>query len=91
MVCGAKPNWKNNTEDIWFCTVSDDYYFDVDSVKIKLKVVVPYKVNWQPKNWSEEKKGNFRLTPPSNTWTDVTIPCCRAPAINAMVVSTGLV
>ena len=25
---GAKANWKNNTEDIWFCTVGDDYYFD---------------------------------------------------------------
>ena len=24
---GAKTNWKNNTEDIWFCTVSDSYYF----------------------------------------------------------------
>ena len=25
---GAKANWKNNTEDIWFCTIGDDYYFD---------------------------------------------------------------
>lgn len=23
---GAKRNWKNNTEDIWFCTNSEDYY-----------------------------------------------------------------
>ncbi len=23
---GAKRNWKNNTEDIWFCTKSDRYY-----------------------------------------------------------------
>ena len=76
---GAKSNWKNNTEDIWFCTVSDDYYFDVDSVKIKRKVVAPYKVNGQPKDWSEEKKGNFRLTHPSNIWTDVTIPFWSMP------------
>jgi len=31
---GAKANWKNNTEDIWFCTVGDAYHFDVDSVKL---------------------------------------------------------
>ena len=24
---GAKTNWKNASEDIWFCTVSDDYLF----------------------------------------------------------------
>src|SRR3989338_8210946 len=26
---GAKSNWKNCSEDIWFCTLSDDYHFDV--------------------------------------------------------------
>ena len=25
---GANRNWKNNTEDIWFCTRSEEYYFD---------------------------------------------------------------
>ena len=25
---GAKSNWKSNSEDIWFCTKSNDYYFD---------------------------------------------------------------
>lgn len=34
---GAKTNWKNNTEDIWFCTISEDYCFDVDAVKLKEK------------------------------------------------------
>jgi site-specific DNA-methyltransferase (adenine-specific) len=29
---GAKANWKNSSEDIWFCTVSDDYVFNVDAV-----------------------------------------------------------
>ena len=32
---GAKSNWKNCSEDIWFFTVSDDYYFDVDAVNAK--------------------------------------------------------
>lgn len=36
---GANANWKNNTEDIWFCTVDDAYYFDVDSVKLKKRVI----------------------------------------------------
>ena len=33
---GAKTNWKNNTEDIWFCTKSkaDDFTFNVDAVKL---------------------------------------------------------
>src|ERR1044072_7454629 len=29
---GAKSNWKNCSEDIWFFTISDDYYFNVDAV-----------------------------------------------------------
>jgi len=28
---GAKSNWKNCSEDIWFCTVSDDYTFNVEA------------------------------------------------------------
>ena len=32
---GASSNWKNCTEDIWFATVSDEYYFDVNAVKQK--------------------------------------------------------
>ncbi len=30
---GALRNWKNCSEDIWFCTVSDAYFFDVAAVK----------------------------------------------------------
>ncbi len=71
---GAKFNWKNNTEDVWFCTVSDDYDFDVDSVKLKRKVLAPYRVHGRPKDWHEEANGNYRLTYPSNIWTDITIP-----------------
>ena len=31
---GAKANWKNCSEDIWFATMSNDYYFDVEAVKL---------------------------------------------------------
>lgn len=76
---GAKTNWKNNTEDIWFCTLADNYYFDVDAVKLKRKVIAPYKVDGKPKDWNEEKNGNYRLTHPSNIWTDITIPFWSMP------------
>ncbi len=71
---GAKANWKNCSEDIWFATSSDDYYFDVESVKLKRKVLAPYKKNGQPKDWEESKDGKFRLTHPSNFWDDITVP-----------------
>lgn len=76
---GAKANWKNNTEDIWFCTQSNDYYFDVEAVKLKKKVIAPYKVNGKPKDWTQEANGNYRLTYPSNIWTDLTVPFWSMP------------
>ncbi|MDR3237229.1 MAG: site-specific DNA-methyltransferase, partial [Spirochaetia bacterium] len=63
---GAKQNWKNASEDIWYGTKSDDYYFDVEAVKQKRKVIAPYKKNGQPKDWEETEAGNFRLTYPGN-------------------------
>lgn len=72
---GAKANWKNASEDIWFATVSDEYCFNVEAVKLKKKVIAPYRHdNGMPKDWSEETNGNFRLTHPSNLWTDLTVP-----------------
>lgn len=72
---GAKANWKNASEDIWFATVSDEYCFNVEAVKLKKKVIAPYRHdNGKPKDWSEESAGNFRLTHPSNLWTDLTVP-----------------
>lgn len=72
---GSKTNWKNCTEDIWFCTLSDKYTFNLDEVKIKRKVIAPYKTNdGKPKDWEENGKDNFRITHPSNIWTDITIP-----------------
>ena len=76
---GAKKNWKNNSEDIWFCTVSDDYYFDADVVKLKRQAIAPYREDGKPKDWAEEADGNFRLTAPSNIWTDLTIPFWSMP------------
>jgi len=72
---GAKSNWKNCAEDIWFCTVSNDYYFNADAVKMKRKVIAPYKdKEGKPKDWEETANGNYRITHPSNVWTDITIP-----------------
>ena len=76
---GAKQNWKNASEDIWFCTLSDAYHFDVDAVKLKRKVLAPYKANGQPKDWAAEAQGNYRITHPSNLWTDITIPFWSMP------------
>lgn len=72
---GAKINWKNCHEDIWFCTKSKKYTFNIDDVKIKRKVLAPYKdSSKKPKDWKTESNGNFRLTFPSNLWNDITIP-----------------
>ena len=77
---GAKNNWKNCSEDIWFCTLSDDYHFDVDSVKMKRKVIAPYKdKNGDAKDWEESVDGKYRITHPSNVWTDITIPFWSMP------------
>ena len=76
---GAKFNWKNNIEDIWFCVTGGEYFFNVDAVKLKRKVIAPYRQNGQPKDWHEEAHGNYRLTHPSNVWTDISIPFWSMP------------
>ena len=77
---GAKTNWKNGMEDIWFAVKNpNDYYFDVEAVKMKRKVIAPYKVDGIPKDWKEEDDGNFRLTYPSNFWDDISIPFWSMP------------
>ena len=77
---GANANWKNNTEDIWFCTVDDAYYFDVDSVKLKKRVIAPYRSeDGEPKGWEQTQNGNYRLTYPSNLWSDITVPFWSMP------------
>ena len=76
---GAKKDWKNNSEDIWFCTASDDFTFDAEAVKLKRRVIAPYRENGIPKDWAEEEDGKYRLTYPSNIWTDITIPFWSMP------------
>ncbi|MCH7964576.1 MAG: site-specific DNA-methyltransferase [Bacteroidetes bacterium] len=76
---GAKTNWKNSSEDIWFFSVSKNYKFYVDRVKEKRKVIAPYKVNGKPKDWMETDVGNFRITYPSNIWTDLSVPYWSMP------------
>lgn len=77
---GAKSNWKNSSEDIWFCTVGDEFTFNVETVKLRRKVIAPYRNgDGTPKDWAETQGGNFRDTHPSNMWTDITIPFWSMP------------
>ncbi|MDP2364750.1 MAG: DNA methyltransferase, partial [Ignavibacteria bacterium] len=72
---GAKDNWKNSYEDIWYCTLSEQFTFNVDAVKLKRMVRAPYKTDeGVPKDWQSENGKNFRITHPSNLWTDITVP-----------------
>ncbi len=73
---GAKRNWKNCSEDILFCTVSDNYKFYPERVKLKRRVLAPYRdENGKPKDW----KDGYRLTYPSNIWTDISVPFWSMP------------
>ena len=77
---GAQKNWKNACEDIWFFTKSKDYYFNVDAVKIKRKVIAPYRNDeGKAKDWQQENDAKYRLTHPSNIWSDITIPFWSMP------------
>ena len=77
---GAKSNWKNGMEDIWFAVKNPpDYYFNVDAVMMRRRVIAPYKVDGKPKDWEETDAGNFRTTYPSNFWDDISIPFWSMP------------
>lgn len=76
---GAKKNWKNSSEDIWFCTVSNRFIFNAEVIKLKRRVIAPYREKGTPKDWTEEEGGKFRLTYPSNILTDITIPFWSMP------------
>ena len=77
---GAKANWKNASEDIWFCTLSDEYVFNVDAVKLNRRVLAPYTdEDGVPRDWQSAENGRFRLTHPSNLWTDLTVPFWSMP------------
>ncbi|HET7090791.1 MAG TPA: site-specific DNA-methyltransferase [Anaerolineae bacterium] len=77
---GARANWKNCSEDIWFCTVSETYTYNLDAVKLKRRVMAPYTDSeGNPKDWDKTESGNYRLTHPSNVWTDLTVPFWSMP------------
>ncbi len=77
---GAKTNFKNASEDIWFATVSDKYVFNVSDMKLKRRVLAPYTdTNGEPKDWNNSTNGRFRLTHPSNLWNDITVPFWSIP------------
>ena len=71
---GAESNWKNCMEDVWYATASDDYKFNLDDVKMRRRVLAPYKQDGVPKDWVETEDGKFRDTCPSNFWDDISIP-----------------
>jgi len=76
---GANHNWKNAMEDIWFATNSDAYTFNLAAVKVRKKVLAPYKVDGKPKDWEETATGKYRNTCPSNFWDDISIPYWSMP------------
>jgi len=77
---GAVRNWKNSMEDIWFATMSPKIFtFNVGDVKMRRRVIAPYRINGVPKDWVESKDGNFRDTFPSNFWDDISVPYWSMP------------
>ena len=77
---GAQNNWKNCLEDIWFFTVSKDYTFNLEAVKVQREVIAPYRdKNGNPKDWVDNGNKKYRLTHPSNIWTDISIPFWSMP------------
>lgn len=77
---GAERNWKNCAEDIWFCTVSNEYTFNPEHVLLRRRVIAPYRnADGLPKDWVTASWGSFRDTYPSNLWTDITIPFWSMP------------
>lgn len=77
---GAQNNWKNCLEDIWFFTKTKEYTFNIEAVKIQREVIAPYRdKSGAPKDWFEEGDKRYRLTHPSNVWTDISIPFWSMP------------
>jgi len=78
---GAKRNWKNCSEDIWFCTMTERFVFNLGAVKIRRKVLAPYvdPETERPKDWHASQGGKYRTTHPSNLWTDLTVPFWSMP------------
>lgn len=77
---GASANWKNSSEDIWFCTVAEDYTFNLDAVRLRRRVLAPYTHgDGAPKDWQRDGAAGYRDTCPSNFWSDITVPFWSMP------------
>lgn len=77
---GSRSNWKNSMEDIWYGTVSEkNYKFRADRVRLRRRVLAPYRENGRPKDWVETPDGNYRDTQPSNFWSDIAVPFWSMP------------
>lgn len=79
---GAKKNWKNVSEDIWFGVLDkNNYHFDLEVVKERKTVICPYRNDdGSNKDWGVDDDGNkFRLTCPPNVWTDIVVPFWSMP------------
>jgi len=77
---GAKYNYKNAHEDVWYCTVSNNYTYNV--VKTRKRVLFPYKdpETGQATDWTRDDSGQaWRDEYPSNLWTDITPPFWSMP------------
>jgi site-specific DNA-methyltransferase (adenine-specific) len=77
---GSNINWKSTSEDIWFCTRSENYRFYPERVRLRREVIAPYRnADGKPKDWVEGGNGSYRDTAPSNLWTDLTVPFWSMP------------
>ena len=76
---GAKRNWKNSMEDIWFAVCGEDYTFHLSDVMQRRRVIAPYRQDGVPKDWEETEQGAFRNTHPSNFWDDISVPYWSMP------------
>jgi site-specific DNA-methyltransferase (adenine-specific) len=76
---GAMSNWKSAAEDIWFCTKGNRYHFDAGAVRLRRRVIAPYRLEGEARDWTETPDGKYRDTAPSNFWSDVSVPFWSMP------------
>lgn len=76
----ALRNWKSAHEEIWFATLGEDWYFAPEEVRLRKKVLAPYRdKEGRPKDWEAGPQGRYRDTAASNIWTDLTVPFWSMP------------
>jgi len=76
----SSTNWKNASEDIWYCSKEGAKpYYDAGAVRLRRRVLAPYRQEGQAKDWQEHKGLRYRDTGASNLWTDLTVPFWSMP------------